>query len=957
MLDRKHAAQAANVLLFLAVWVLAGCNGAPAADQAATQATVAALATENARLAEQVVALGATPAAAVPAPQVEAPAEGAAPAAPPEAGYLPRVLAQVRLAQGDDILVDARIDQDAQRIYVTDSGPTLHVLDAATFTSIASIATTGSWLTLDPVHRRLYVAPGDSLSAEDQPIQITVFDMDTLEVVGAIEGSRHLTVDVAGNRIFTGNRLLAGDMAGTPGVRAYDGATLQLLGESAQVGIPVYNPRRDDLLVVAYTVYAMDADKLLVTADLAPEILQQELAWCNGCLAAFDAAIFAEPNLAALKIEQIATGAGPGVMLEPRFLDATTLQPIAASIPAPDLQRTCGSDDLLTPPVAGRFYRQELYVRYLVYNNLGVYDGAGEPITWREGLPVHFINGQTSQAYANGTLVVDLATLNPVGEIPPFCVAAYSAEGPAAGGLLAGLNGGELLMLSGWGAAPAVPPTQAAPLPPAPITDIVLSPAFAQDGTVFVVVDDRAIYRSTDGGQNWDHLQGGLPQARFNRLDLAVSPAFDSDRLLLVGGFHSDGEGEGVWRSTDGGDTWQPVWTDLTHLRVYQVAISDAFAEDGTALVYARYARIQPWESGASIHRSSDRGLSWSLVVTATTETELPQPAALMAMAAEPELPLRISAALTDLERSVDGVTWESIGLPRPAGLFFREVLAAPGYPDDPALYVLAENALWRTADGGLSWSAWDDARLAGRDYANGLASMAVSPRLADGSYRVLVATRAGEFWALNPVELPQPAPTTTTATATPLAVSPLALPTATPAAALPTPAFTPPPAEPLAGEPTAGLFRPRGAYESLWRANPALQQALGWALAAEPSSTAAAYQLFEDGLMIWRGDTQQILVIYGDNRWEAFDDTFVEGDPESDPTIDAPRGLRQPVRGFGKVWRENTDVRAALGWALDREEGYTAFVHEFERGQLIGTGLEIIGLAEMPDGERVVVR
>ena len=55
------------------------------------------------------------------------------------------------------------------------------------------------------------------------------------------------------------------------------------------------------------------------------------------------------------------------------------------------------------------------------------------------------------------------------------------------------------------------------------------------------------------------------------------------------------------------------------------------------------------------------------------------------------------------------------------------------------------------------------------------------------------------------------------------------------------------------------------------------------------------------------------------------FADTYADGDPESDPSIVPPAGLLQPIRGFGKVWRENQAVRDRLGWAVAPEQGYDA--------------------------------
>lgn len=88
------------------------------------------------------------------------------------------------------------------------------------------------------------------------------------------------------------------------------------------------------------------------------------------------------------------------------------------------------------------------------------------------------------------------------------------------------------------------------------------------------------------------------------------------------------------------------------------------------------------------------------------------------------------------------------------------------------------------------------------------------------------------------------------------------------------------------------------------------------------------AEQRFEDGWMFWVQPVGQIwvLTVNEDNEriWSVYDDTFVEGQAEIDPEIIPPEGLYQPERGFGKLWRENPEVRDAIGWALEPELGHT---------------------------------
>ena len=99
------------------------------------------------------------------------------------------------------------------------------------------------------------------------------------------------------------------------------------------------------------------------------------------------------------------------------------------------------------------------------------------------------------------------------------------------------------------------------------------------------------------------------------------------------------------------------------------------------------------------------------------------------------------------------------------------------------------------------------------------------------------------------------------------------------------------------------------------------------------------AEQRFERGWMFWLQPNRQIWVLSlsddGQNTWSVYDDSFADGDAETDPQILPPEGRFQPVRGFGKLWRENPEIRQALGWALDSELGHTAR-YEYHHGGFV---------------------
>ncbi len=133
----------------------------------------------------------------------------------------------------------------------------------------------------------------------------------------------------------------------------------------------------------------------------------------------------------------------------------------------------------------------------------------------------------------------------------------------------------------------------------------------------------------------------------------------------------------------------------------------------------------------------------------------------------------------------------------------------------------------------------------------------------------------------------------------------------------------------------------PPGVFGTIFESDAALQTDLGCPLAPALSSANSAYQPFQNGLMIWvstLGAQPQpaIYALHNDGTYQRFADTWVEGVDPNSGGMTAPPGMQEPVRGFGKVWRDNASVRDTLGWALAGEAGGTAQVLMFERGEMV---------------------
>ena len=335
-------------------------------------------------------------------------------------------------------------------------------------------------------------------------------------------------------------------------------------------------------------------------------------------------------------------------------------------------------------------------------------------MAWRDGLSLPFIHPTLGYGISDAGYVVDLERLTPIGRAPIFCTLAFDAGA----GRIYGRNGNELIVMADQGGEPLQPPpTEPEPLPERAITKIVVSPAFAEDQTLFLLLDNMLLYRSTDGGQTWSRVQGGLPLDNNSRLDVAISPAYAQDRTLFAGGASGDWLGYGISRSTDGGDTWQPFWEGLPNLRVYRVATSPEYATNDSVWAYSYFTRLHPWHSGVALQRSTDRGLTWTSVMTGSYATDLPNPDELFQTQAA-TLPVRVAEDGRQLEVAAAGDSgWQTVDLKKSDQEYLLAVIPSPVYPEDHTLYVLGDWAIWRSQDDGATWSRWTTPELARLDY------------------------------------------------------------------------------------------------------------------------------------------------------------------------------------------------------------------------------------------------
>ncbi len=190
----------------------------------------------------------------------------------------------------------------------------------------------------------------------------------------------------------------------------------------------------------------------------------------------------------------------------------------------------------------------------------------------------------------------------------------------------------------------------------------------------------------------------------------------------------------------------------------------------------------------------------------------------------------------------------------------------------------------------------------------------------------------------VQPTATPAPPAPTATTPAPPPTVAPMVAPTVQ-ATVAPTPTTAPPTATSAPPTPTVTpklLYPLVGGFGQLYERNGDVRDQLGLPTGGE-ARVVGAYQVFENGLMIWRGDSKTVYVLFNDqSAWYAFADSWTEG-MDVGGGIGPVAGQFKPKRGFGKIWREQPDVQKRLGHALSADEFATELVvQQFERGMLL---------------------
>jgi len=294
------------------------------------------------------------------------------------------------------------------------------------------------------------------------------------------------------------------------------------------------------------------------------------------------------------------------------------------------------------------------------------------------------------------------------------------------------------LLSLGLAAAPAPQPPSSTPLggmrwrmigPFRGGRSIAVSGIESQPNTYYFGGVGGGVWRSTNAGVTWDPIFDSQPIASIGALAIAPS---DSN-IIYAGSGEADWRsdlsyGNGVYKSTDGGKTWSNI--GLRDSRHISRIVVDPHSPNVVLVAAMGHAYGPNPERG--IFRSTDGGATWQKVLYRDENSGA------IDVALDPDNPQTVFAALWNAHRTTwsqyppvngsgaiyksadGGATWKQItGGGLPAGDWGRVGLAVARGTHGQRIYALIDTrqgGLFRSDDGGQNWTlVGTDQRIRGR--------------------------------------------------------------------------------------------------------------------------------------------------------------------------------------------------------------------------------------------------
>ncbi len=217
---------------------------------------------------------------------------------------------------------------------------------------------------------------------------------------------------------------------------------------------------------------------------------------------------------------------------------------------------------------------------------------------------------------------------------------------------------------------------------------------------------ERGVFRSTDGGRTFQKVL--YKDENTGAIDLAFDPANAQTVYATLWAARQGpweynnaytGTTSGLFKSTDGGTTWRPLTNGLP-------SGADGLGRIGIAIAPSAPNRMYAWVTaarGTGIYRSDDAGANWTRVNTEARVTGRGDDFGNVRV--DPANPDIVYAANTSTYRSTDGGHTFTAIKGAPGGDDYHTIWINPTNPD--IMLIAVDQGATITVNGGRTWSSW----------------------------------------------------------------------------------------------------------------------------------------------------------------------------------------------------------------------------------------------------------